>query len=130
MRILFCVLLTIAASSAYASPSATKNEDGSFKLSEKSIQQLGVSFLKLLKMSPWVIPVESLVKIKFTSGVYRRYEGDITFVSVKILKNNGVHAFVESSDLEAGDEVAVTGTSFLRLTEADLNSGTVDSCAH
>jgi hypothetical protein len=32
--------------------------------------------------------------------------------------------------LESGDEVAVTGTKFLRMAETDLNSETVDNCAH
>lgn len=51
-------------------------------------------------------------------------------VLVKILRREGDNLLVTSEDLELGDEVAVTGAVFLRMTDADLNSGTVDSCAH
>lgn len=130
MKTILILIILFNVSASLASPAATKNEDGTFKLSDKSIQQMGIHFTKLEKVSPWVIPEESLVKVKFTTGVYRRYEGDITFVIVKILKKEGKSLVIESQDLETGDEVAISGTNYLRLTEADLNSDTVDSCAH
>ena len=76
------------------------------------------------------MPKSALVKIKFTDGVYRRFKGDITYVIVKVLKTDKNSVTLEAEDLEAGDEVATSGVSFLRLTEADLNSETIDNCAH
>lgn len=114
----------------FAGTAGTKNQDGSFKLTEKSVSTLGITFLKLGTASPWKVPASALVKIKFTAGVYRRFKGDITYVIVKILKTDQNSVIIEAEDLEAGDEVATSGVGFLRLTEADLNSETVDNCAH
>lgn len=130
MKVLVSLLLIFSTSITMASPAGKLNEDGSFKVSEKSLDLLGVKFYELKGKEPWVLPKESIVQIKFTKGVFRRYEGDIAFVIVKILKKDGEYVSVSSPDLQAGDEVAVKGASFLRLTEADLNSDTVDACAH
>jgi hypothetical protein len=128
MKILF--LLLILASNTFAGPAGTKGEDGNFKVSEKSLNHLGVKFQSLKGNGPWSVPHEALVKIKLTTGVYRRFEGEITYVIVsKINEVNGI-VTIKSEDLESGDEVAVTGTKFLRMAETDLNSETVDNCAH
>jgi hypothetical protein len=115
---------------SYAGTAGVLNEDGSFRLKDESIKTLGIDFLKLSNDGPWSVPLESIVRIKFTKGVYRRYEGAITFVLVNILKHEEDRVIISSPDLEAGDEVASKGTSYLRLTEADLKSDTVDACAH
>ncbi len=128
MKIILYVVMTLLLNTAFGA--GTKNEDGSFKLSSKSLRTMGIEFQKLNGNGPWSIPLSSLVKIKFTQGVYRRFQGDITFVIVNVMKVDGATVLISSEDLEQNDEVAVTGVHFLRLTEADLNSSTVDSCAH
>lgn len=130
MKNIFMLILMLSASLAVASPASQLNEDGSFRVSEKSLNLLGVKFYELKSNGPWVLPKEAIVQVKFTKGVFRRYEGDITFVIVKILKKDGEYVSLTSPDLQSGDEVAVKGASYLRLTEADLNSDTVDACAH
>jgi hypothetical protein len=128
---IFILLITIIMSfQLLAHPAGTKNEDGTFKLSEKSLNVMGIQFSKLNVSGPWVIPKEALVKIKFTQGVYRRFENNITYVIVTVLKETSEMVTVQSEDLEIGDEVAIKGAHFLRLAEADLNSDTVDNCAH
>lgn len=102
-------------------------EEG-FKMSPSSLQTLGVRFAKLEGQGPWAVSKNALVHIKHTSGVYRRVDGWITFVLVQAATKNGALK-IESEDLQSGDEVAVEGAAFLRMTEADLNSDTVDGCA-
>jgi multidrug efflux pump subunit AcrA (membrane-fusion protein) len=130
MKKIFLFILILSTSVAKATPASKLNEDGSFRVSDKSLHQLGIKFYELQGKRPWVLPKEAIVQVKFTKGVYRRYEGDVTFVIVKILKKDGEYVSIVSQDLEPGDEVAVKGASFLRLAEADLNSDTVDACAH
>jgi len=126
-----CALLCFAAlETAFAEPSGLKNEDGSFRVSESAKKRMGIFFMPIKGTGPWIIPASALVKIKFTSGVYRQFEGDISYVLVKVIENQGTRLLIDSQDLEDGDDVAFAGTHFLRLTEADLKSGTVDSCAH
>lgn len=109
--------------------SAFSEEDG-FKLSQDAIANLGISFLTLKGDGPWKVPTESLIKIKHSTGVYRRYNDWITMVLVKVVQQNKDFALIKSVDLLALDDVAVSGAAFLRMTDADLNSDTVDSCAH
>lgn len=105
-------------------------EEG-FKLSLQAIQSFGIAFQKLGSGSRWTVPKDSLVRIKHSSGVYRQTEeGWITFVLVKTLGQNGKTLTIESDDLQAGDSVASQGAAYLRMTEADLASDTVDSCSH
>ena len=127
MKVLLLLCLIVQSSWAGV---ATLNEDGSFTLNKNSQQTLGIKFMRLNSTGPWLVPKESLVHVKFSKGVYRFYDGSITFVLVSTLKEEKDYVLISSSDLEAGDEIAIKGTSFLRLTEADLNSDTVDACAH
>lgn len=129
MKFLICISIMFSLQ-VLAAPAGIKNEDGSFKVSDKSLNLMGIKFTKLQNAGPWELPKDALVKIKFTQGVYRKYEGDITYVLVTVLKTDAHRIVVKSDDLDIGDEVAVAGTNFLRLTESDLNSETVDSCAH
>lgn len=130
MKIFLTVFLVMFYTFVSASPAGTKNEDGSFKVSAKSLKTMDIKFKKINGKGPWELPINSLVEVKFTKGVYRRFQNDITFVIVKVIKTNASSIFISSEDLESNDEVAVEGVHFLRLTEADLNSDTVDSCAH
>jgi hypothetical protein len=115
---------------AFAVPAGTKGEDGNFKVSEKSLNHLGVKFVSLNGPGPWKVPAAALVKIKLTQGVYRRFEGEITYVIVRTSEADKGNLYISSEDLEEGDEVAVQGTNYLRMAETDLNSETVDTCAH
>ncbi len=106
------------------------DKDEGFQLSDKAIQHLGVSFQEISGTGPWVIAKESLIHIKQTTGVYRRYKNWITFVIVRVVSQDGSKVKISSPDLESGDEIANKGGQFLRLAEADLTSTTVDSCAN
>lgn len=104
-------------------------EEG-FKISDKAANSLGVKFTPLANKGPWRVPAASIVHMKQSVAVYRRFEGWISMVLVKINSRENGFVEIQSADLEHGDEIAVSGVSFLRMTDADLNSGTVDSCAH
>lgn len=106
------------------------DKEQGFKLSSKAAAAMNVSFLQLEKKGPWRLPQEAIIHLKQSTGVYRKYEGWVSMVLVKILKREGNDILIISEDLELGDEVAISGAIFLRMTDADLNSGTVDSCTH
>jgi len=104
-------------------------EDG-FKLSEKAIKNLGVTFKRLKGAKQWTVPKSSLVHIKHSVGVYRKWDGWITMVLVKVVEKNKDTVIIQSIDLQDQDQIAITGVPFLRMTDSDLNSDTVDSCSH
>lgn len=108
---------------------AFTKEDG-FKLSAEASSTLGVEYTKLVGKSPWHVPKAALVTLKLSSGVYRRYQDWNTLVLITVLKNSDDTLLISSEDLQDGDEIAIRGASFLRMTEADLNSDTLDACGH
>lgn len=130
MKIIFLFALISCSQILWALPAGTKGEDGNFKVSEKSLVHLGVRFSQLSGDGPWSVPKAALVTIKLTQGVYRRLEGEITYVIVKIADRKDDQVIIKSQDLEARDEIAITGVKYLRMAETDLNSETVDNCAH
>lgn len=106
------------------------NELDGFKITARAEKNLGVTFLKLEKEKSWEIPKSALLTIKHSNAVFRKWNGWITMVLVKVGEKKGKTVKIKSVDLQAGDEIAITGVPFLRMTEADLNSDTVDACAH
>ena len=106
------------------------SKDDGFKLTKKAIDNLGVKFLGLGNSKTWDIPKSSIVRIKSATGVYRQYDDWITLVFVNILKKNKDTVSINCVDLQNGDGIAISGVKFLRVTDADLNSDTVDACAH
>lgn len=131
------LLFSLLALSAFASEGAsTVNgngaakalEEGEFTLTEKAEKRLGVQWLTLSGDGPWKVPAEAVMRIKFTKTAYRKFEGRITMVILEVIKEESGYVWISSPDLVDGDEVAVKGVKFLRLTELDLFQGAVDSC--
>ncbi|MBF0300728.1 MAG: hypothetical protein HQK51_18585 [Oligoflexia bacterium] len=108
---------------------AFTEEDG-FKLSERASKTLGIKFIPIQGQKQFTTHKSALVKIKATKGVYRRYEGWISYVLINDVKIDGEKITFSSDDLQSGDEVAISGTDFLRMTEVDLTTSTVAGCAH
>lgn len=136
--ILLAIIFPIAAISEEEAPSrfgpgktieAFSEEDG-FKMSSKAISTLGVRFESVRGSGPWRVPKSSLIHIKQSTGVYRKFDGWISMVLVKVISQTEDTALITSPDLEPEDEIAFQGAKFLRMTDADLNAGTVDTCAH
>tara|TARA_Y100000768_G_scaffold316879_1_gene252039 strand:- start:7330 stop:7761 length:432 start_codon:yes stop_codon:yes gene_type:complete len=101
-----------------------------FKLTEKAQQNLGVNFMNLKGNGPWIVPKSAILKIKHSTAVFRKWDGWITIILVKVIEENSDSFKISSVDLQDNDLVAISGVQFLRMTEADLNSDTVDACSH
>lgn len=106
------------------------NEEYGFQMSGQALDTMRITFTTLSGKGPWKIPKESLIHIKQSTGVYRRFSGWIDFVLVNVIRSNENQVSITSVDLQPGDEVGVGNAKFLRLIEADLKSDTVDACAH
>lgn len=106
------------------------NKEEGFKMTPSSLSSMGISFSTLSSGNAWSVPKEAIVRVKHSTGVYRRYGGWISLVLVKTGGTERDTVRITSEDLQAGDEIAVHGTQFLRMTELDLNADTVDTCSH
>lgn len=104
--------------------------ENGFKMNEAALKRLGVQFGSITGKGPWKVSSSSVVRIKHSTGVYRRFEGWISFILVQVASREGDSVQIISEDLQSGDEISIAGASYLRLTEADLNADTVDSCSH
>jgi hypothetical protein len=124
-NIFFVILCLISFVTAYG-----EDDVEGFRLKPEAEKHLGVSFKTLKSSGPYWVPQTALIHIKHSTGVYRRWEKHITMVLVKVLKRKKGEVLIRSVDLQAGDEVAISGVPFLRMTEADLNSETIDYCSH
>jgi len=105
------------------------SEDG-FQLRDEAVQFMGIKFLPLHGNPPWKIPESALVRVKYSTGVYRKYQDWISFVLVEVISSSASESLVRSRDLEKGDQIAITGGSELRLTERDLTNDAQDTCSH
>jgi len=84
-----------------------------FKLSDLAMKRIGVQWIKLDGVS---IPSSATVHELTFTGIYRRRDGWIKFVSVE--------------DLNVGDQIAVSAVGLLRITELDLFTEDVEGHAH
>lgn len=134
--LLILVTSTIAFADGDHSAPATEDgaakllEDGDFTLSPVAEKRMGLQWETLSGSGPWKVPKQSIALIKFTKGVYRKFEGKITMVVLTKIKEEGSNVVISSPDLQEGDQVATSGVKYLRLTEVDISSGTVDNCSH
>lgn len=138
--LLFCVFVIATPALAEEEETASRfgpgkaieafSEEDGFKMSQKAIATLGVRFASIRGKGPWRVSKSSLIHIKQSTAVYRKYDGWISMVLVKVVSQTRDTALITSQDLEAEDEIAAQGVQFLRMTDADLNAGTVDNCAH
>ncbi len=132
--------LTVMASGAHEAPEGANfgpgmavtdfNEEDGFKMSEKALENLEINFQVVKGNGPWKVPESAIMHLKQSTGVYRRYNGWISFILVTVLEKSNGQVTIKSQDLQSEDELAVSGVTFLRMTDADLSSKTVDSCAH
>ena len=142
MKITFLVLLFFSSLAIAHEPAHVENRVGSgraveafddedgFKLSAKAQKKLGIVYSKIQGPGPWDVPKAAIVQIKQSFAVYRLYNDWNSMVLVKIIETSQNQVKIISEDLEPDDQIAVSGASFLRMTESDLNAGTVDSCSH
>lgn len=105
-------------------------EDGEFSLTQKAEKRMGIEWMTLKGNGPWKVPADALVKVKFTTAAYRKFEGRITLVVLSETRKQGNEVIVSSPDLADGDLLAIKGAKYLRLAEVDITSGTVDNCSH
>lgn len=136
LSICFLILAPLALADGDHSAPATSDgaakllEDGEFTLAPKAEKRMGIEWMTLKGNGPWKVPADSLVKIKFITAAYRKFEGRITLVVLTETRKEGNVVIISSPDLADGDLLAIKGVKYLRLAEVDISSGTVDNCSH
>jgi hypothetical protein len=93
------------------------------KISDVGLKNIEVQMTKVDGGGLLTFPKTALVYFQNDIGVYRRRDGWFKLIKVSSLKISEQSARIESSDLRAGDEVAIHGADLLRVAELDAFQG-------
>lgn len=93
------------------------DESKGFKLSESAIKTLGIQTLAVLEQ-PIDLPSGSLVHLNDQTFIYRLRDGFFKSISFKLLKLTPEKFYrIESHELKPGDQIAISSTGLLRVTD-------------
>jgi len=105
-----------------------KSENG-FKLSPEAIKSFELKTQKFVNNQAQ-FPRPTLVEVKEEKFVYRMRDGWIKKIPVKVLKKDKVLVTLELSQFKNGDEIIVSGTGFVRVSELVAEEGMAEGHAH
>lgn len=105
-----------------------KGENG-FRLSPEAIESFELKMQNFSK-NTLDLPRTSLVEIKDDKFVYRIRDGWIKKVSVKVIKKNKETAILELSQFKIGDQIIISGTGFVRVSELVAEEGVSHGHSH
>lgn len=106
------------------------DEHEGMKFSPQATRSFGISLVKLAGNSPWRIPFEALVMSGEEVNLFRLRKGFFKRIDFKEIKKEAGFITVNSSDLVAGDEIAIKGLGFIRIAEIAATGGAPEGHSH
>ena len=103
--------------------------DSGFKLSPEAEEHFAVRKKKVTGAT-LEIPKDAIVRSGIEVNLYRLRDGFYKRIDFVLLKKNGSTVVVQSADLKAGDQVALTGLGFLRTAEIAAFGGAPEGHSH
>lgn len=105
-----------------------KSEHG-FKLSVEAEKAFDLKY-QAYSGETFEAPVATLVEIKNSRYIYRVHEGWIKKVPAQVLKKTASSVFLKVLGLEAGDQILIQGTGFVRTAEMVAEEGVSHGHSH
>ncbi|OQW53850.1 MAG: hypothetical protein A4S09_06435 [Proteobacteria bacterium SG_bin7] len=99
------------------------SEKEGFKLSVEAAKLFGITFLTLSGPSPWEVPNSAIVYVGDDKSIYKSNNGALKRLDITIVRKNKSTSTITANKLASGDQILITGTSFVRTAEIDLTSG-------
>lgn len=99
------------------------SEKEGFQLSPEATKKFGLTYVNVKGTSPWEINTSAIIQTGADTSVYRNKNGIIKRIDISIVKKGKEKSLVSSKEIQSGDQIIVTGVSFLRTAELDLTSG-------
>lgn len=99
------------------------SEKEGFKLSVEATKLFGITFLTLSGPSPWDVPNSAIVYVGDDKSIYKSNNGALKRLDITIVRKNKSTSTITANKLTSGDQILITGTSFVRTAEIDLTSG-------
>lgn len=103
------------------------NEKEGFRLSEKALKSMALSFAKVISHQQ-AVPTQALVSFQDFSAIYRYRDGWFRLVEIEPSVNSGRASF-SSKEFRPGDQMVVQGGNMLRVVELDIFGPEADACA-
>lgn len=103
--------------------------DQGIKLSAEAEAHFAVKKKKVMGTTA-EIPKDAIVRSGIEVNLYRFRDGFYKRIDFKFLRKAGSTVVVQSDDLKAGDEIALTGLGFLRTAEIAAFGGAPEGHSH
>lgn len=107
-----------------------ESEQKGFQISPEAAKNFELTFLKVGSGGQVEIPSSAIVTAGTEVNVYRRRDGFFSRIDFEKLGQTAKTTKLRSAELKPGDEIAVTGTGFLRLTEIAAFGGAPTGHSH
>lgn len=105
------------------------SEDLGFKLRKGVEERFGIKSLPISTGKPGNLPKGAVVYSKEDYQVFRRRDGFWKPIKVKATRRGDVVA-VETTELKAGDQVAIEGLGFLKIVELSVFGPAIEGHIH
>ncbi|MDZ4660133.1 MAG: hypothetical protein SGJ18_00805 [Pseudomonadota bacterium] len=99
------------------------SEKEGFTLSAEATKTFGITTVELSGSAPWDLPISAILQTGSEKSVYRLNKGALKRIDISISKKSKTQATINSNKLASGDQIVVTGISYIRTAEIDLTSG-------
>lgn len=106
------------------------NKEKGFKLSPEAEKNFAVKKIKIKSSSSIELPLSAIATSTVEVNVYRFRDGFYKRIDFNQISKNQEKIFIKSLDLKEGDEVAISGLGFLRVSEIAAFDGAPEGHSH
>lgn len=106
------------------------NKKDGFKLSEKAIKMLGISYIAVNGNGTFKVPAKSVAFFQDELGVYLFKDGWHKLIEVELVSKNQTEIVIKTEELKTGDQIANDGVPLLRAAELEAWGGSGDGHGH
>ncbi|AZZ37301.1 hypothetical protein CIK05_11045 [Bdellovibrio sp. qaytius] len=106
------------------------DKEKGFKLSPEAEKNFQINKIKIVTSTSIELPLTAIATSTVEVNVYRFREGFYKRIDFIQLSKNQNKIFIKSPELKVGDEVAVSGLGYLRVTEIAAFDGAPEGHSH
>ncbi len=106
------------------------SESLGFMLKDKVERNFSITKQKLPAQGPFVIPTTALLLSGMEKKVFRYRNNYWKAVTVEITRKSSGQSIIKSTELAAGDSIAITGVGFLKIIEQSVFGPAIEGHVH
>lgn len=106
------------------------DKEKGFKLSVEAEKNFDIKKIKILSTASIELPLSAVATSTVEVNVYRFRDGFYKRIDFNQISKNQNKIFIKSPELKTGDEVAISGLGYLRVTEIAAFDGAPEGHSH